>query len=329
MSVYQRNFNSFVRIEALPLTCLDNSRTLFTKEEAMRTQSLDTHPEAERVLIEVIRKASITKRFQLVQSLTQSARWSSIQTWLQSHPETQERDAALHLVTCSFGAGMAQIARIALEQDDGWHVQPANILAVITPAIAAFHELGVPCYLGGSLASSLYGMQQMAQDVDLIVDLRNCPVSSLSTTLMQHYLFEESVIRQAILRHSSFSLLHLNSLMKIDVIVPKFDAFDIAMRPHIREYILDKHYSPFCVASVYEMILFKLQRYHRHEQAYPDRLMDDTEWNDIVGMLKVQGPLLDQGLLIQWVERLDIAMIWQKATSDAGERKTPLNVHVS
>lgn len=312
----------------------------------MRTQSLDTHPDAERALIEVIRKASIAKRFQLVQSLTQSVCWSSIHSWLQSHPGAREQEAALQFVTCTYGAEMAQIIRVSLKQDASWHIQPVDLLAVISPAIAVFHELGVPCYLGGSLASSLHGMQQMAQDIDLVVDLWNCSVSSLCTSLTQHYVIEERMIQQAMLRYTSFSLIHLDSLMKIDVIIPKSDTFDTAMRPLVREYTLDKQYPPFRVASVYEMILFKLQRYHSHEQAYPGRLMDDAEWNDIVGMLKVQGPFLDQVLLAWWVKKLRIEMTWQKAITDTGlgnvevgegssqqektgEKERMLNVHVS
>lgn len=47
----------------------------------MTTQSLDTHPTAERIMVNMIRKASISKRFRLVQSLTQSALWSSLHAW--------------------------------------------------------------------------------------------------------------------------------------------------------------------------------------------------------------------------------------------------------
>jgi hypothetical protein len=47
------------------------------------------------------------------------------------------------------------------------------------------HASGLTCdnntrsYLGGSIASSLHGMQQVAQDIDLIVDLSNQNLSSL------------------------------------------------------------------------------------------------------------------------------------------------------
>jgi hypothetical protein len=213
---------------------------------------------------------------------------------------------------------MAQITRAALEQDASWHVQPVDLLAAISPAVSIFHERGVLCYLGGSVASSLYGMQQMAQDIDLVVDLRHCSVLSLYAALAQHYLVDEQATRQTMRMPTSFSLLHLDSLMKIDVVIPTFDAFDTAMRPLVPEYVLDERYPPLRVASVYEMILFKLQRYHYHEQAHPDGLMDDAEWNDIVGMLKVQGPCLDPALLQWWVKRLDLAMVWQRAKADAG-----------
>ena len=61
----------------------------------MRTQSIDTYPEAERVMIELIRGASISKRFRLVQSLTQSALWSSFHAWRERHREASEQEAAV------------------------------------------------------------------------------------------------------------------------------------------------------------------------------------------------------------------------------------------
>ncbi|GHO76947.1 hypothetical protein KSD_47180 [Ktedonobacter sp. SOSP1-85] len=47
----------------------------------MSTQSVDTHPDAERVFIDLIRKAPVERRFRLVQSLTQSTLWANIRSW--------------------------------------------------------------------------------------------------------------------------------------------------------------------------------------------------------------------------------------------------------
>jgi hypothetical protein len=65
------------------------------KEQEMRTQSIDTHPEAERMMIELIRGAPMSKRFRLVQSLMQSALWSSFHAWRERHREASEQEAAV------------------------------------------------------------------------------------------------------------------------------------------------------------------------------------------------------------------------------------------
>ena len=66
------------------------------------------------------------------------------------------------------------------------------------------------------------------------------------------------------------------------------------------------------------MILFKLQRYARDERSRTDGMLDDSEWNDILGMLKVQGPDLDMTLLEEWARSLDIVDTWRRALLDAG-----------
>src|SRR5437899_6569367 len=132
----------------------------------MRTQSVDTHPDAERIMIEVVRRSPVSKRFKLVQSLTQSTFWSNIQAWRESHREASEQEAAVHFLSCYYGTGLAQRVQAALEKRERWHMQPIELMAVMLPALHAFDELCVPYYLAGSIASSLHGMQQLAQDID-------------------------------------------------------------------------------------------------------------------------------------------------------------------
>jgi hypothetical protein len=284
----------------------------------MRTQSIDTHPNAERIMIEVVRRAPVSKRFRLVQSLTQSAFWSNIHAWQESHREASEQEAAMHVLSCSYGAILAQRVQAALEMRECWHLQPTELIAVMLPARHAFEELRVPYYLGGSIASSLHGMQQLAQDIDLVVDLGEQTLPSLFAVLGQHFLLDEDEAREAVREHMPFPLIHLDSLMKVDVVFPKRDAFATSMRQLIRGYTLDERYPPFQLASATEMILFKVQRSQRDEQSRTDGIWDDAEWNDLLGMLKVQGPDLDLALLEEWASRLDVVETWRRALVDAG-----------
>jgi hypothetical protein len=283
----------------------------------MRTQSVDTHPDAERIMIELIRSSPMSKRFRLVQSLTQSASWATVHAWQERHREASEQEAAVHVLSHSYGPGLVQRVQAALERREGWHLQPIDLLAVVLPARRALEDLHLPYYLGGSIASSLHGMQQLVQDIDLVVDLGDQVLPSLFAVLRQHYLFNEG---EAVRARTSFPLIHLDSLMKVDVVLPKLEAFDTFMRQLIRCSTLDERYPPIPLASAMEMLLFKVQRYQRDEQARTDGMQDDAEWNDILGMLKVQGPDLDLPLLEEWAGTLGMTDTWQRALVDAGLR---------
>src|SRR5439155_22350178 len=98
------------------------------------------------------------------------------------------------------------------------------------------------------------------------------------------------------------------------------DAFHTCMRQFVAVHTLDEHYPPLHIASALEMILFKLHRYHCSEQSCTNGLHNDAEWNDIQGMLKVQGPDLDLALLQWWAKTLGITPLWQQALLDTGLR---------
>ena len=284
----------------------------------MRTQSIDTHPEAERVMIELIREAPVSKRFRLVQSLTQSALWSSLQAWRERYREASEQEAAVQVVSTCYGADLARCVQEALERRESWHVQPIDLMAAMLPAVRAFDHLGVSSYLAGSIASSLHGMQQLAQDVDLVVNLPASSIAPLLTLLKPSFALDEDAMREAVLSRTPCSLIHLDTLLKVDVIQPRPSPFETAVRPLVAAYTLNERYSPVRVASACEMILFKLQRYQRDERSRSDGMRDDSEWNDVEGMLKVQGPDLDLALLERWANTLAGAETWRQALADAG-----------
>ncbi len=82
----------------------------------MRTQSMDTSPEAERVQIELLRKASPAKRFGLVRSLSQSLIQASRQTIKQVHPEISQEELDLLYIELYYGKDLATRVRADLER---------------------------------------------------------------------------------------------------------------------------------------------------------------------------------------------------------------------
>jgi hypothetical protein len=73
----------------------------------MRTQSEDTSPEIERVQIELIRKASISKRFAIMQALSQFLIEANKQRIRKDHPGINEQGVALIFVARNYGQVLA------------------------------------------------------------------------------------------------------------------------------------------------------------------------------------------------------------------------------
>jgi hypothetical protein len=284
----------------------------------MKTQSADTHPDTERMLIHLIRTAPMSKRFRLIQSLTQGAFWSNIQAWRQRYPNASEHDATLQVVSHSYGPLLAERMREAFVQRQDWSLQPIDLLTVMIPALQAFDEQNLFWYLGGSIASSLHGMQQMAQDIDLVVDLHPQNLSSLLPILKQHYAFDDDAFQETASQRTACSLIHPDTLMKVDLIMAKQGAFETALHPRIASYSLDDRYPSLRLASAMEMILVKLHRYSQNLLSRTDGMRDDAEWNDIVGMLKIQEPPFERDFLEEWARNLRIAEMLRQALVDAG-----------
>jgi hypothetical protein len=99
-------------------------------------------------------------------------------------------------------------------------------IAVTLTVADALEALGVPYAIGGSFASSLHGVIRATMDADLVADLRIEQVAPLAQALGDAFYADEEMMRNAVRQHSSFNLIHLETMFKVDVFVAKPRAFD-------------------------------------------------------------------------------------------------------
>jgi hypothetical protein len=280
----------------------------------MRTQSPDTSPEAERYLIELIRQAPLSKRFCLVQSLSQRMLSGR-------DPEQEARTEAVRAITWGYGQRIGQRVQRVLANRPDWQEQPVDLTATLLPVMRALENVGISSYIGGSIASSIHGMQQSASDIDLVLreqDQRFLPIGEALTALQDQYLVEPEEITQALHKGTSLSLIHLGTLMKIDLILPHIPSFDEAMQARVAPLLIDERYTPFPLASALEMVAWKLARCANELASSSDGVINDAEWNDVLGMLKVQGTTLDLAQLTYWAQLLNAGHLLPQALDDAG-----------
>ena len=94
------------------------------------------------------------------------------------------------------------------------------------------------------------------------------------------------------------------------------------MKPLAAPVVLGERYPAYPVASACEMILFKLYRYYLDVCSRRNGMRDDGEWNDVLGMLKVQGMKLDLHYLRYWVDTLGVRDMLERGIVDAKYRES-------
>src|SRR5450432_1573489 len=95
-------------------SCQQRRKDHQSGNDTMRTQSRDTSPEAERVLIELIRKAPISKRFGLVRSMTTFAATLNLKNIQEQQPCTAKEEIAERFIADHHSQALAKQLHVAL-----------------------------------------------------------------------------------------------------------------------------------------------------------------------------------------------------------------------
>ena len=189
-------------------------------------------------------------------------------------------------------------------------------VAVALMVIEALDALGVPYLIGGSLASAVHGVARSTVDVDMVADLRTHHVEGLALALAEAFYLNPEAIHDAIHRRTSFNLIHLDSMFKVDVFVHRGRPFDrLQFERRQSQVIATDPQRTAYVASVEDTVLAKLEWYRLGGET------SDRQWRDVLGVLKVQGQRLDHAYLRRWANALGLADLLEVALTEAGEEK--------
>jgi len=189
-----------------------------------------------------------------------------------------------------------------------------DILVALKPVINIFEKLSIPYYIGGSIASSIYGMARATMDVDIVADIDIHHIPALKQHLENDYYIDEDMIKEAILNKSSFNLIHLETVLKIDVFIYKDDPYQRkAIQRKLKDTLEeDNSDTTFYFSSPEDIIINKLIWYQMGGE------VSDRQWLDVTGVIKVQGESLDKSYLKDWSQKLQILELLNKAFNESG-----------
>jgi hypothetical protein len=188
--------------------------------------------------------------------------------------------------------------------------EPIEVTLLVT---GVFEKLCVPYLIGGSLASTLYGMVRTTQDSDIIAQMRPEHIQSFVSALDSEFYVDQEMIAESVQRHSSFNIIHRETMFKVDVFIP-------SPRPFLRSQLSRAQVQTFTFesqmsarfASPEDTILSKLEWYRMGGE------VSDRQWRDVLGVLKTRSGGLDLDYLREWAADLKVSDLLDRALKEAG-----------
>lgn len=188
-----------------------------------------------------------------------------------------------------------------------------DIIEVTFKVIKVFEKLGIDYHVGGSLASSAFGIARSTLDVDIVANIKPEQASDIYENLREEFYVDSDMILDAIQKQSSFNLIHLPTLFKVDIFPLKNHPFEHqAFQRRIRKPVSEDGSKFLFFTTPEDIILHKLIWYKMGEG------ISERQWNDVLGVLKVQGDQLDMFYLNHWAKELSVVELLKKAIEEAG-----------
>ena len=188
----------------------------------------------------------------------------------------------------------------------------SDVVAALGPVVDALVQLGAPYSVGGSVASSAHGIARTTLDVDIVADLRIEHVAPLVDALSSDYYVDQDAARDAVIRREMFNLVHLDTVLKVDIYVLKTDDFHRISFQRRIEDVLAGDERRFYMATPEDTVLHKLAWYRDGGQ------VSDRQWGDVLGVMRVQAEVLDMSYMHHWATELGLVELLQRALREAG-----------
>jgi hypothetical protein len=169
-------------------------------------------------------------------------------------------------------------------------------LEVLRDALGRLEREGIAYMLTGSLALSYYAEPRMTRDIDLVVEFPGAEPKRLAALFQPEYYVSEADVGRALRERGMFNVLHLEKLVKLDLIVRKDEPFrrhEFARRARV-------HLAGFDVwiATREDLILSKL--------VWAQPSGSELQLRDVRSLLAGGA---DLGYLRRWAADLDVAAL--------------------
>lgn len=184
-------------------------------------------------------------------------------------------------------------------------------LELAAQVAAVLDRLGIAYVVGGSFASSLVGEPRATADIDVALVLPGDGAARLVEAVRGEFYVSAEAAAEAVRRHSSFNLIHLDSMMKVDLFVLGDGLLDRRQIEGRRRVAVGD--VELWVGAPEDQVLRKLSWYRLGGE------VSDRQWRDVVAILAVQRDRLDYADLRSAARTVGLADLLERAIHEGAD----------
>ncbi len=159
-------------------------------------------------------------------------------------------------------------------------------------------RLGIPAIVVGSFASNVWGDARATHDLDLVVELDEGSITALVDALAGEFYVDEVSVRRAVRSRDLFSVIHLETSLKIDFFIRPDTDFERERFARAKELEVWGTRARF--ATPEDSILSKLRSFADGGRSA------GRQWQDVLDVAETQATSLDWTHLERWSARLGV-----------------------
>jgi len=188
-----------------------------------------------------------------------------------------------------------------------------SVLDAVKDAIGLLESLGCDYLIGGSFASGAWGNQRMTQDLDVSLVLEKVDSEQFLAKAQEKFIIDPFLVHEALGSsepYRGFQMIHDEEMFKIDVFLANPDPLTQSEFARKRRIEIVPGLNAYC-ASAEDIALQKLRWYELGNRA------SDRQWNDVMGVIEVQGDQFDRAYFLDWADKLGLGDLSREALAEA------------